>query len=176
MTVDQHQLFTEQFASTQFRVYGYIVTLLPNRDDADEAFQETCIVLWNRWSQWDPKCEFVSWACGVAHNVVRNFRRSKKRRSDVIGLSDELADQIAVMRLESDSLFEARSRALSACLEKLPPNQRELIEHCYGGDEAIRAVANRLAITPNTVSLRLYRIRKILLDCIRGTLYREGGA
>jgi RNA polymerase sigma-70 factor (ECF subfamily) len=174
MATDLHQAFTEQFASTQYRVYGYIVTLLPNRDDADEAFQETCIVLWNRWSQWDPSCEFVSWACGVAHNVVRNFRRSKKRRGEAIALSDELTDELAAVRLESDSLLQARSRALSACLEKLPADQRSLIESCYLGGEGVRAVAHRLALTPNTVSLRLYRIRQMLLDCIRRTLSREG--
>ena len=173
MTKDLHTAFMEQFAASQHRVYGYIVTLLPSRDDADDAFQETCIVLWKKWNQWTPECEFVSWACAVAHNVVRNFRRSRRRASKSILLADDVLEEIAAVRLESAPLLEARGQALSSCLEKLPETQRVLIERCYLSGEGLGAVAAAMSITPDALYLRLYRIRRALLDCIGRVLRQE---
>ena len=39
--------FVEQMVHNQHRLFGYVVTLVPNRDDAEEVFQEACLTLWN---------------------------------------------------------------------------------------------------------------------------------
>jgi RNA polymerase sigma-70 factor (ECF subfamily) len=173
MSIEQQKPFTEQFVRSQHRVYGFIVTLLPNRDDADEAFQETCLILWDKWAEFDPTRDFVRWACGIAHNVVRNYRRSQQRTA--VTLSDDLLAEIALERLDNDPLLEARHQALSACLEKLTVGQRKLVEESYQRGQEIRLVAEQMAVTPATLYLRLQRIRRKLFECVDRAL-RSGGA
>jgi RNA polymerase sigma-70 factor (ECF subfamily) len=165
MSDDPHDLFAEQFAKAQFRVYGYILTLLPNRDDADDAFQETCVVLWKKWSEWDRQCKFVTWACGIAHHVVRNVRRSKRRATSV-ALPNDILDELAGLQVAMESQLSARREALTGCLEKLPPPQRELIERTYLSGTPIRDVAQGMTDSASSVYMRLYRIRQTLHDCI----------
>ena len=57
------------FLQHQDRVYGYIVLMLPNRHDAEDVFQQTSLILWQKWDQFDPEQDFLSWACGIARNV-----------------------------------------------------------------------------------------------------------
>ena len=54
--------FMELFVTAQSQVYGYIATLLPNRADADDLFQQTSLVLWRKREQYDPSRAFLSWA------------------------------------------------------------------------------------------------------------------
>lgn len=173
MSLQNQKPFTEQFVRSQHRVYGYIVTLLPNRDEADDAFQETCLILWDKWAEFDTSRDFVRWACGIAHNVVRNYRRSRQRT--VVTLSDGLLTEIAAERLSSEPHLESRNRALSGCLEKLTEAQRSLLEQCYLGGEEIQAVAERKSLTRAALYLRLQRIRRTLFECVDRSL-QQGGA
>src|SRR3954471_10128650 len=90
--------FVEQFVRCQDRVYAYIVTLLPNRNDAEEVFQQTSMALWKKWPQYDASRDFVRWACGMAHLEVCNFLRKHAGRSTV-GLSEDVLLEVAQVRL-----------------------------------------------------------------------------
>ena len=57
----QHDQFVERFVRSQDRIYAYVATLLPNRADAEEVFQQTSLVLWKKWRQFDPGCDIVRW-------------------------------------------------------------------------------------------------------------------
>ena len=46
--------FAEQFLRSQRRVYAYIVSMLPNRADAEEVFQQTSLILWRKWADFAP--------------------------------------------------------------------------------------------------------------------------
>jgi RNA polymerase sigma-70 factor (ECF subfamily) len=45
MDADQHQQFAQRMVRNQQRVFAYIVSLVPNRADAEELFQQTCLTL-----------------------------------------------------------------------------------------------------------------------------------
>jgi RNA polymerase sigma-70 factor (ECF subfamily) len=156
--------FAEQIVRNQRRIFAYIVTLLVNRDDAEDVFQSTCLILWRKWGEFDAGRDFFSWACGVAHNEVRNLLR--RRRPQRRQLSEDLLAQISAARLKADKFLELRSQFLAMCLEKLPEGQRRLVELCYLGDRPIKAVAAELGISPAALTMRLQRIRKTLSECM----------
>lgn len=174
MIGDDRDTIAENIVRNQHRVFAYIVTLLPNRDDAEDVFQNTLLILWKKWKEYDPSRDFFSWACGVAHNEVRNvLRRSQHGR---VRLSDDVLGQIAETREAADGLFERRSRYLAHCLKKLPGNQRGLIERCYLGSESIKLIAAQLGISPAALTMRLQRIRKALFRCVNSAIRAEEGA
>jgi RNA polymerase sigma-70 factor (ECF subfamily) len=165
--------FAEQIVRNQRRIFAYIVTLLANRDDAEDAFQSTCLILWRKWDEFDPGRDFFSWACGVAHNEVRNMLR--RNRPNRLELSEDVLSQISETRLKADTLLELRSQFLGLCLEKLPDGQRRLVELCYLGDQPIKAIAEEMGISPAALTMRLQRIRKTLFECIDLAANDEAG-
>ena len=172
---EQHDQFVEQFVRCQDRIYAYVATLLPNRADAEEVFQQTSLVLWKKWQQFDPGRDFVRWACGMAHHEVRNFLRKHAGRGRVY-LSEDVLAEVAHARLEIHDVLESRRRALRHCLDQLPPGNRELLERCYAGKDSIKAIAEDLGHRPNALYMILKRLRRALFDCINRVLAAEGVA
>ena len=81
MAIADRDDFAEQLVRNQRRVFAYIVTLLSNRDDAEDVFQSTCLILWRKWEEFDPGRDFFTWSCGIAHNEARNLLRRKTAAS-----------------------------------------------------------------------------------------------
>jgi RNA polymerase sigma-70 factor (ECF subfamily) len=174
-STQQHDQFVECFVRTQHRIYAYVATLLPNRADAEEVFQQTSLILWKKWQQFDASCDFVRWACGMAHLEVRNFLRKHMDRGRVY-LGDEVLAEVAQVRLEESDMLEARRSALRHCLDRLSPGSRELLERCYAGKDSIKAIAAERRQEPNALYMVLKRLRRSLFDCINRTLAAEGMA
>jgi RNA polymerase sigma-70 factor (ECF subfamily) len=169
----QHDQFVERFVRCQDRLYAYVATLLPNRADAEEVFQQTSLVLWKKWQQFDPRRDFVRWACGIAHLEVATFLRKQANKGRVY-LSEDVLAEVARVRLESHDLLEARRLALRQCLDQLHKEQRALLEQCYAGTHRIKTIAADLGRRPNVLYMTLKRLRRILFDCINRTLAAEG--
>src|SRR5262249_3119582 len=141
--------FVALFARYQSRVYGYVRTLLPNHSDAEEVFQQTVLILWRKWNDYDASRDFVAWACGIAHLETRNFLRKHERRNEY--LSDEVLESLAATQHESQAWLEARRSALAACLEKLLPRERKILDASYGAATSLREAAPQLGITENVL-------------------------
>jgi len=167
----QHQQFAELFVMHQSQVYGYITTLLPNRHDAEDVFQQTSLILWKKWERFDSSRSFVHWACGIAHNEVRNFLRG--RGCDRIVFNEELIAEVADVRLQSQAILEPRRDALVNCMKKLDFLCRQLLERCYAGRESMQTIAQQFQTTPNALHLRLRRIRRDLMQCIHRTVCED---
>ena len=154
--------FAKHFIENQGRLYAYIATLLPNRDDAEEVLQRTSLILWRKWDQFDTARGFLPWARGIAVNEVRNLLRRSERRN--VHLSEPILE-LLVVELDQKT-DEGRTAALSSCIERLQTKQRDLLEQCYLGSTGIQAVAHTLGLRPEALYMRLHRIRKSLAECI----------
>ena len=164
MSRNDHASFVALFVKNQRRIYGYILTVVPNCNEADNLFQQTSLVLWEKAAEFRPEGDFVRWACGVALNVIRNYRVKKRR--DRHWFSYEMMARIADVRAEKSEWLDRMSAALGACMDELAPFDRELLVLCYEGQRSIRDVSKDLGRTENSVYQRLHRIRAKLLACI----------
>lgn len=165
--------FARVFAQHDRWLFGYLLTLLGNPADAEEVFQETCVVLWHEYESFDLSTNFMKWAGTVALNQVRRFRRRLSRREKA--LSDEVIELLAVEAINHSDLLEDRQSALHGCLSKLPSSDRLIVDQCYGDTkQTIREAAERLGRPANTVYKALNRIRRVLHTCIERQLAGEG--
>lgn len=167
--------FVRQLAASEWQVYTFIMTLLPRWADADEVRQRTTIVLWRKYDQFIPGTDFVAWACEVARFEIKGFLRDQLR--DRLYFDDELIDTLSETRLELAPRLSGHQEALTRCLEKLVPSDREIIDRCYfDKDLTAKDVAIELGRPVNTVYKALIRIRRALLECIERTLSAQGRA
>ena len=157
----------------QTQLFGYIYSLVRDLDDADDLFQQTSLVLWDKFDQFDCSKSFINWACGVARYEVLNFLRSRSRKR--LYFSDEL--NLALVEahesLEQERLEERRS-ALAGCMKKLRQKDRELLEACYERSACLPEVARAWGRSTHSVHNSLRRIRRVLFECVQRGLAQGG--
>jgi RNA polymerase sigma-70 factor (ECF subfamily) len=164
--------FAELLRRHQSQLFAYIYSLVRNFDDADDLFQQTSVVLWDKFDQFDRSRRFVAWACGVARYEVLNYLRARSRHR--LYFSDELNLALieAQDELEAEPLLEQRD-ALATCMKKLRMRDQELLEACYGHCQCISEVANSWGRSTHSIHNSLRRIRRALFECVRRTLAQE---
>jgi RNA polymerase sigma-70 factor (ECF subfamily) len=169
---DAGERFVRLFAQNQKRLLGYIYSLVPHAQNAEDICQKTSLVLWRKFQQLQPDGDFLTWACRVAYLEVCNFRRTRAR--DRLRFSDELLEYLAEDRLGDLDAMNQRLDALRECVKQLRPPQQELIQHAYSSEDSMRQLAERLGKAVQTIYNRLFRIRKMLFHCVERRLSAEG--
>src|SRR5437762_11195067 len=76
---DKNKLFLRLFLQNQRRLYAYILTLLPNRADAEDVLQETSLAMWDKFEASTPPTDFLAWARRVAYHKVLDFYKKTHR-------------------------------------------------------------------------------------------------
>ena len=173
MDREKHQHFAEQMVRDQHRLYGYILTLVPNRADAEELFQQSSISLWKNWERFNPELDFFPWACGFALNHVRNFARKKNRRP--VCLAGDVIEAIAGPCRDMHDGETDRLVALRQCMARLPERSRRAVERYYRG-QSVAEISRESGRSENAIYKLLRRSRQQLYDCITQRLATGTGS
>jgi RNA polymerase sigma-70 factor (ECF subfamily) len=67
---------------------------------------------------------------------------------------------------------EDRRMALRTCLEQVEGRRRTVLEMRYGANAKVTAIASELNMSCDAVSVMLYRIRRMLYECVQKQLAR----
>ena len=172
MDPEHHDQFVVLYVRHQIAIHSFIFSLLPNSVDAEEVLQETSLVMWRRFAQYQAGSNFRNWAFQIAKYTALNYRRKCDRdrhlfSEKIMGLLAERAKEISVD-------VEAELRVLDHCIARLEDNDQQLLKDCYAEGVTIKAYAEKTLQTANVVYKRLNRVRAKLLTCIQRTLAVEG--
>jgi RNA polymerase sigma-70 factor (ECF subfamily) len=163
--------FVRLLGQNQRRIFLYVMNLVPNWNEAEEIVQETNLLLWREFDRFQAGTNFAAWACKIAFHQVLGWR--KRRQRERLSFSPAFLEAVAAEAADSAELLEERSRALSGCIERLPPHQRDLLRLRYSESRRIEAIAEQLGRTTDAVYRALSRIRQTLHDCVTRTLRQE---
>jgi RNA polymerase sigma-70 factor, ECF subfamily len=172
MTTSRDEQFISRLLRYQDDVYAYVLSLLPQRADAEDVAQQTALILWRKREQYDASRDFLPWAFGVARFEVR--RRLRQRQSKQVGFSLDMIEELAAAPEHIEVEMGDQRLALESCLGELKKEQRQLVERCYQGDESIKSIAVTLATSPAALYMRLQRLRKVIFDCVSHKLAAGG--
>jgi RNA polymerase sigma-70 factor (ECF subfamily) len=156
--------FMQLLVAHQGRLYQYVRMMLPRYQEVDDVLQETFLVMWRKYDESTPPGGFYTWACRIAYLEVLKSRDRTIQRSHILNqeILDQLADDEAA---EPESLTDIKV-FLQTCLDKLPPDDRTLIERRYEPGVRVDAMAAELGRPVNSVSKSLGRIRQSLWQCV----------
>jgi RNA polymerase sigma-70 factor (ECF subfamily) len=139
---------------------------LNHQADADEIYQVTCLVAWQKFAQFD-STNFLAWACRIAHYEMLKLYESKRR---VRILSDQAIDSLAMEALPISAEISERRTAITSCLRKLPTADHDLIRQRYFDDLSVRQIASRLNRSTHAIYRELSRVHGLLSRCVERTL------
>ena len=152
------------------RLRRYARALAGNRDDADDLVQDTLERAWSRAGLWRNVGDMRAWLFGIMHNLhVDALRRG---RPAVVALDDDDAPEGVAPPPQA---ARAVVLDLQAALERLAPEQREVLLLVALEDMAYADIARTLGIPPGTVMSRLSRGRERLRLLMDGAPSVPGG-
>ncbi len=163
--------FTRLWAECQRPVFLYAMSLLLNVADAEEVLQQTNMILWRKFDQYEPGTDFLRWAYAIAHYEVLKVRQQRARERRFF--SDEFVETLAAPLQRTGDQLEAYREALARCLGKLRESDRELLLRRYQRGATTRSVAEAAGRSVGGTRKALHRIRAALAACIRRTLARD---
>lgn len=163
--------FIQELTASQNSLYGYILSLLPDRVAAQDVLQEVSVTAWQKRADFQPGTSFFAWASKIAYFHVLSHRRKMSR--DRLVFDDEVLDYLAERQIEREEEVSRRGMALKGCLEKLPAGQRTLIEQRYATGGSVQDIAVKEGKSVGAISQTLYRIREALLRCVEQHLAEE---
>ena len=165
--------FIQELTLVQRRLYAYILTLVPNRAEAEDILQEANMVLCRKSCEYDPKLNFQGWAYRISRYQVMAYLKKRKRENLLI--SGDIVDLLAE-EIEDTSRFDLMRNALSFCMENLTEKSRKVARLRFESNLPLAEIANKLGKPIGTISATLYRIRKNLALCVRKKLAEDEAA
>jgi RNA polymerase sigma-70 factor (ECF subfamily) len=171
-SITRSEQFVEEVVASQRRLYAYILTLVPDPNDAGDVLQQTNMALWRDSGRFQQGTNFIAWAFRIAYFKVlehrKRMQRDRQRFRDT--LLEDLAQESAAYLLKSE---DARLTAMKHCLQSLPEKQQELVRRRYSMGESVQALATSSGQAANALANALYRIRRALWNCIEQRMATE---
>ncbi len=167
----------EQFVRLIVRHEGelraFAATLMPSRTDADDVLQDAFVAMWRRIADLKDEAVFRTWAYTFVRFTALNRIRKERRRPLVF--SEPLVALLAEEGEQEADRTAAEIRALTTCLEKLPVEKRELLQHYYASAKTrMTDVARTLGRSIAALYKSLERTREALKTCIEFRLAEDG--
>lgn len=163
--------FLRLFLENERRIYGFIVSILPNLSDAEDVLQETSLILWQKFGQFELGTDFVAWACRVAQFRVLKFYEKQGRSK--LQFDAAALEAVANEAIGMAPLLEDRHHALAKCLEALNPRDRDLLHRRYADDATPQQISSQVGRSIHAVYKALSRIHDGLMLCVQQRLQKE---
>ena len=163
--------FLRLYAESEAALRTFVRTMLQAREDASEVLQETILVLWRRFGEFDRRGDFKSWAFGIARMKALALLRDRRRDRHVF--DDDLVSRLADEAVALEKRHLTQREALERCLGKLTESQREIVLAAYTKGTRMDELAAQRGQTPMSLYKLLHRIRQALLECVNRTLAEE---
>jgi RNA polymerase sigma-70 factor, ECF subfamily len=154
-----------RFETVAAEVWAPLQQYLRRRADAttaDDVLGDVLLVMWRRRAD-IPEEAALPWAYGIARGCLANARRGDDRRLRL------------VRRLEAEPVAPPSDDPdLDEALERLRPEDRELLRLWAWEGLEPREVAVVLGITPNAAAIRLHRAKDRLRKDLTGRGHKQG--
>ena len=161
--------FARLYDHVAMRLYGIVSRVLPNRELAEDALQETFVRIWQKASTYDASIASpMAWMATIAHNRAVDLRRRFAER--LARQSQELDPAIADHAPDPHVLAEQSDdfRRLRKCLDGLPGERQEMVLLAYHRGWSREELAVRFKRPVTTIKTMLRRSLIALKECLDG--------
>jgi RNA polymerase sigma-70 factor (ECF subfamily) len=164
--------FLRYWTSAQPSVSNYIHALVRDHGAAKDVIQETAMVLYRRFPEYDESRPFLAWALGVARHQVMGLRRDATR--ELLTFDEQLMERFTESWAEIAPQATDREVALHSCLGRLAAHARRLVRLRYFEDLSAGEIAQQAGGNEASVRMALRRIREQLRTCVERELNQSG--
>lgn len=159
------RLVHEHHAS--LRAYFRALGVAP--DSVDDLAQETFLVAFRRFQEFDADRDPGKWLRGIARNLAANERRKQARAARLVspGLTAWFLERAEESSVEP---AEGWQELLQGCLAELPDSGRNMLMERYGAGEVAESMAQKWQLRADALRQKLFRLRQLIKRCMERKL------
>ena len=144
------------------QVFGLCYRMLGNREDAEDAVQETFFRVLKNLGKWDANRDFEPWLFAIAGNRCRTALASRKRRP----ASYTIVEPIADTRPNLDAANHL-AEEVQLGLDQLRPDYRQAFVLFHQHDLSYEQIAETMSRPLGTIKTWIHRARNELIQFLR---------
>lgn len=153
------------YARHNVRVYRFVLRMLRDVTATEDLVSQVFLDVWRTASQFEGRSQVSTWLLSIAR--FKALTALRQRRYEDID-QDEVMDVADSADTPEASLDRSRtSEILRACVAKLSPAHREIVNLVYYHEKSVDEVAGIVGIPASTVKTRMFYARKQLADLLR---------
>ncbi len=166
--LQQTELLACMLSKYHRRIYGYVLALVPNFNDAEDLFQETLLVICRRFDEFDPDTNFLAWGLEIARRKVIKFRQTQSKSKIIF--NESMLTEYQKCQKSHMTMIEQKSMALKSCIKKLSPNDQNLLRIRYDLNDNIKEIAKKVNRPIHGLYKVFTRIHLNLRECVNRTM------
>ncbi len=153
-------------------VYSFCVYLTRSRQDADDLYQQTFLVAFEK-NEIDETLKPVSYLLSIAANLWNNQKRKylwRKKKANIIYFQEENLEQIAedAQTVEEAMIKRDERELVRKLVDELPDKMRVVVLMHYMENMSMEEIAKALGIPAGTVKSRLHQAKARLKERMVG--------
>lgn len=161
--------FVRELTNHQTSMLAYIRSLAPGGSGARDLLQEVNITLWKRRDSFELGTNFKAWAFQTIRYHLLNHRRRLVSHGWLV-FDDDLIERMSPEFEVEPEDPEERHLALRGCLQRLRPQDRDLLHHRYAMASSLQEYAEATHRSTGNLKAILFGLRAALKRCIERQL------
>ncbi len=181
---DQHYISlvlggdTNAFAALVDRYKDLVFTLslkmLQNREEAEEAAQDTFIKVFKSLAKFKGDSKFSTWLFKITYNNCLDRLKKQKRNRAVVAINEFTEHEVRSLVNVVETIEETeRQQMIKNCLDTLPAEESFLLTLYYFNEHSLKEISAIMGINENNLKIKLYRSRKKLTGILKAKLEPE---
>lgn len=149
------------------QLFGFLRRMLPRKELAEEALQDTFVNVWRRCEDYDvARGEIRTWIFAIAHHRAIDILRRERHLFPLEGGDPESQDPVLAHDLPEHLLTRQEVERLRECLGRLSREQRHALFLAYYHDYTQEDIARTLTAPLGTVKSWVRRGLLALRRCL----------
>lgn len=162
-----HKSFEKMLNEVAPRIKGLLKAKLPRIQDAEDAYSETCLRLWDYTTR--TKIDsFPAIAFTIARSIIAEFYRVKGRRVSESEFDESYMEGHSSTKFEKETIDKMDAEFLKSVIEELNEDEAQVILMKYNDQLSMKEIAEAIGKTENATTVMIHRavnkLRKITQD------------
>jgi RNA polymerase sigma-70 factor (ECF subfamily) len=153
------------YARHHTRVYRFILRMVRDTTTAEDLVSQVFLDVWRTASQFEGRSQVSTWLLSIARfkalTALRQRRHEDIDQDHVHGIADSADTPEAALERSKTSAI------LRACIGKLSPAHREIIDLVYYHEKSVEEAGEIIGIPQATVKTRMFYARKQLAEMLK---------
>ena len=155
-------------------IFTLSLKMIKNREEAEEAAQDTFIKVYNSLSKFKGDSKFSTWIYKISYNNCLDRLKKNKKEDLNISIDEFSSHLVKTMDNALSALVDTeRKQAIQNCLNLLPSDDNFLLTLFYFEDQSLEEIGKIMNINANNVKVKLFRSRQKLATILKKQLEPE---
>ncbi|HET6839866.1 MAG TPA: sigma-70 family RNA polymerase sigma factor [Bradyrhizobium sp.] len=154
------------YARHNVRVYRFILRIVRDSSVAEDLASQVFFDVWRTAGQFEGRSQVSTWLLSIARfkalTALRQRRHDDIEQEDVLEIADDAETPEASLGRHDTGAI------LRACIAKLSPAHREIIDLVYYHERSVEEAGLIIGIPQSTVKTRMFYARKHLAELLKG--------